>query len=166
MRFLPLSLLAVLTGADGFVDMGKFGRSKLDLLRRFRPFANGTPSHDQLGDIFAVLDPERFQQSFIAWVADLTGAPADVIAIDGKTSRRSYSKKGEASPLHTLSAFAVRQRLVLGQTKVATKSNEIVATPKLVPSNAGAKPINRALPSLVAPCYHFSLSALCTVEGD
>ena len=129
---LLLSLLAVLAGADGFVDIAKFGRSKLDLLRRFRPFANGTPSHDQLGDIFAVLDPERFQQSFIAWVADLTGAPADVIAIDGKTSRRSYSKKGEASPLHTLSAFAARQRLVLGQTKVAAKSNEIVAIPKLL----------------------------------
>ena len=129
---LLLSLLAVLAGADGFVDIARFGRGKLEFLRRFRPFDNGTPSHDQLGDIFAVLDVERFQQSFIAWVATLTGAPAEVIAIDGKTSRRSYTRKGEAAPLHTLSAFAARQRLVLGQIRVDAKSNEIVAIPKLL----------------------------------
>jgi predicted transposase YbfD/YdcC len=129
---LLLSLLAVLAGADGFVDIAKFGRSKLAFLRRFRAFANGTPSHDQLGDIFAVLDPERFQQSFVAWVAGLTGAPAEVIAIDGKTSRRSYSRKGQSAALHTLSAFAARQRLVLGQMKVDAKSNEIVAIPELL----------------------------------
>jgi len=100
-------------------------------LRRFRPFANGTPTHDRLGEIFAALDAERFQQCFVAWVAASTGIAAEVIAIDGKTSRRSYQKKGEA-PIHIVSAFAARQRLVLGQVKVAEKSNEITAIPKLL----------------------------------
>ena len=122
----------MLAGAETFVDIARFGDRKLDLLRRFRPFRDGTPSHDHLGDIFATLDAEHFQRCFVAWVAALTGAPAEVIAIDGKTSRRSYQKKGAKAPIHMVSAFAARQRLVLGQVKVAEKSNEIVAIPKLL----------------------------------
>ena len=126
---LLLALLAVLAGAETFVDIARFGAKKLTLLRRFRPFLGGTPSHDHLGDIFASLDAEHFQRCFVAWVAALTGAPAEVIAIDGKTSRRS---KGANAPIHMVSAFAARQRLVLGQVKVAEKSNEIIAIPKLL----------------------------------
>ena len=129
---LLLCLLAVLAGAETFVDIARFGEKKIDLLRRFRPFRDGTPSHDHLGDIFATLDAEKFQHCFVAWVADLTGASADVVAIDGKTLRRSYQKKGAKAPIHIVSAFAARQRLVLGQVKVAEKSNEIVAIPKLL----------------------------------
>src|SRR5271165_7350198 len=129
---LLLCLLAVLAGADTFVDIARFGGKKIDLLRRFRPFRDGTPSHDHLGDIFATLDAAQFQRCFVAWVAALTGAPADVIAIDGKTLRRSYQKKGAKAPIHMVSAFAARQRLVLGQVKVAEKSNEIVAIPALL----------------------------------
>jgi predicted transposase YbfD/YdcC len=129
---LLLCLLAVLGGADSFVDIARFGEKKIGLLRRFRPFRDGTPSHDHLGDIFATLDAEAFQRCFVAWVAALTGAPADVIAIDGKTLRRSYQKKGAKAPIHMVSAFAARQRLVLGQVKVAEKSNEIIAIPKLL----------------------------------
>jgi hypothetical protein len=92
---LLLYLLAVLAGAKTFVDIALFGETKLGLLRRFLLFANRTPSHDHLGDIFANLDAEAFQRCFVAWVASLTGAPAEVIAIDGKTLRRSYHKKGE-----------------------------------------------------------------------
>lgn len=125
-------LLAVLAGAETFVDIARFGERKLDLLRRFRPFHDGTPSHDHLGDILATLDAEEFQRRFVAWVAALTGTSADVIAIDGKTLRRSYQKKGAKAPIHMVSAFAARQRLVLGQVKVADKSNEIVAIPKLL----------------------------------
>ena len=131
-EILLLCLLAVLAGAETFVDIARFGQKKLDLLRRFRPFRDGTPSHDHLGDIFATLDAEKFQRCFVAWVAALTGASADVIAIDGKTLRRSYQKKGAKAPIHMISAFAARQRLVLGQIKVAEKSNEIVAIPKLL----------------------------------
>src|SRR3954449_11161081 len=129
---LLLCLLAVLAGAESFVEIARFGTRKLDLLRRFRTFADGTPSHDQLGDIFATLDAEKFQHCFVAWVASLTGAPAGVIAIDGKTVRRSYQEKGKKAAIHMVSAFAARQRLVLGQVKVADKSNEIVAIPKLL----------------------------------
>jgi predicted transposase YbfD/YdcC len=114
------------------VEIARFGTQKLALLRRFRAFADGTPSHDQLGDIFATLDAEKFQHCFVAWVASLTGAPAGVIAIDGKTVRRSYQEKGRKAAIHMVSAFAARQRLVLGQVKVAEKSNEIVAIPKLL----------------------------------
>ena len=129
---LLLCLLAVLGGAETFVDIARFGEKKLGLLRRFRPFRDGTPSHDHLGDIFATLDAEAFQRCFVAWVAALTGTPKDVIAIDGKTLRRSYQKKGGKAPIHMVSAFAARQRLVLGQVKVAEKSNEIVAIPALL----------------------------------
>src|SRR5450759_2037138 len=129
---LLLCLLAVLGGAETFVDIARFGEKKIGLLRRFRPFRDGTPSHDHLGDIFATLDAEEFQRRFVAWVAALTGAPKDVIAIDGKTLRRSYQKKGGKAPIHMVSAFAARQRLVLGQVKVADKSNEIVAIPTLL----------------------------------
>jgi predicted transposase YbfD/YdcC len=126
---LLLALLAVLAGAETFVDIARFGAKKLPLLRRFRPFLGGTPSHDHLGDIFASLDAEHFQRCFVAWVTALTGARAEVIAIDGKTSRRS---KGAQTAIHMVSAFAARQRLVLGQVKVAEKSNEIIAIPKLL----------------------------------
>jgi len=129
---LLLCLLAVLAGAETFADIARFGEKKLSLLRRFLPFRNGTPAHDHLGDIFAVLDAETFQRCFVSWVAAFTGAPVDVIAIDGKTSRRSYQKKGAKEAIHMVSAFATRQRLVLGQTKVAEKSNEIIAIPKLL----------------------------------
>ena len=129
---LLLSLLAVLAGAEAFTDIARFGQKKLDLLRRFRPFVDGTPPHDTLGDIFASLDAEKFQQCFVSWVASITGTPSDVIAIDGKTVRRSGSKKDSKAPIHMVSAFAARQRLVLGQVKVSEKSNEIVAIPKLL----------------------------------
>src|SRR5436305_8972797 len=129
---LLLCLLAVLAGAETIVDIARFGEKKLELLRRFRPFRDGTPSHDHLGDIFATLDAAQFQRCFVAWVAALTGTPAEVIAIDGKTLRRSYQKKGAKAAIHMVSAFAARQRLVLGQVKVAEKSNEIIAIPKLL----------------------------------
>jgi len=129
---LLLCLLAVLAGSEAITDIARFGEKKLDLLRRFRPFRDGTPAHDHLGDILATLDAEQFQRCFVAWVAALTGAPADVIAIDGKTVRRSGHKKGAKAPIHMVSAFAARQRLVLGQVKVAEKSNEIVAIPALL----------------------------------
>src|SRR5271168_5129777 len=131
-EILLLCLLAVLAGSEAFTEIARFGERKLTLLRRFRPFKDGTPAHDHLGDIFATLDAAQFQRCFIAWVAAVTGVPAGVIAIDGKTVRRSHQKKGAKAAIHMVSAFAARQRLVLGQVKVAEKSNEIVAIPKLL----------------------------------
>ena len=131
-EILLVVLLGVLAGCESWVEIAKFGEAKLDLLRRFRPFKDGTPSHDQLGDIFAALDAEQFQGCFIAWVGKLTGLSADIIAIDGKTLRRSYQEGGAKAPIHMISAWSARQNLVLGQAKVADKSNEITAIPKLL----------------------------------
>ena len=127
---LLLCLLAVIAGAEVITVIARFGDKKLELLRRLRPFREGTPSHDHLGDILATLDPEAFQRCFVAWAAALVGVPEGVIAVDGKTVRRSKSKTD--LPIHMVSAFAARQRLVLGQVKVAEKANEIVAIPKLL----------------------------------
>src|SRR5208337_3487949 len=131
-EILLLCLLAVLAGAESFTEIALFGVKKLEFLRRFRPFKDGTPAHDHLGDILAVPDAEQFQRCFVGWVAAVTGVPSGVVAIDGKTVRRSGHKRGGKAPIHMISAFAARQRLVLGQIKVAEKSNEIVAIPRLL----------------------------------
>src|SRR5271169_3028172 len=129
-EILLLCLLAVLAGAETITDIARFGEKKLELLRRFRPFEAGTPAHDHLGDILATLDAEAFQRCFVGWVAALIGVPEGVVAIDGKTVRRSKGAAKDA--IHMVSAFAARQRLALGQVKVADKANEIVAIPKLL----------------------------------
>jgi len=131
-EILLLCLLAVLAGAENFVEIARFGDKKTELLRRFLPFRDGTPSHDQLCDIFATIDAEKFQRCFADWVASITGVSADVVAIDGKTSRRTADKRKGKTAIHMVSAFAARQRLVLGQVKVADKSNEIIAIPALL----------------------------------
>src|SRR5712672_3584555 len=81
-EILLLVLLGVLASCESWVEIARFGDKKLDLLRRFRPYLDGTPSHDQLGDIFAALDAAQFQSCFIGWVGKLTGLCADIIAID------------------------------------------------------------------------------------
>ena len=129
---LLLVLLGVIAGCESWVEIAKYGERKLALLRRFRPFKDETPSHDQLGDIFSVLDAEQFQKCFVAWVSGLTGLGPEIIAIDGKTLRRSYQEGGAKAPIHMVSAWSAKQNLVLGQVKVADKSNEITAIPKLL----------------------------------
>jgi Transposase DDE domain/DDE_Tnp_1-associated len=94
--------------------------------------AEGKPSHDQFGNLFAALNAEAFQGCFIAWVASLTKLGPEIVAIDGKTLRRSYQEGGAKAPIHMISAFSSRQRMVLGQRKVADKSNEITAIPELL----------------------------------
>ena len=129
---LLLVLLGVIAGCESWVEIARYGEKKLALLRRFRPFKDETPSHDQLGDIFSVLDAEQFQMCFVAWVAGLTGLGPEIIAIDGKTLRRSFQDGGAKAPIHMVSAWSAKQNLVLGQVKVAEKSNEITAIPKLL----------------------------------
>lgn len=129
---LLLTLCAVLCGADGWVSVALFGKQKLEFLRRFLPFANGTPSHDQLGLIFGALDAAAFQTCFIAWTQSLARAIDGVVAIDGKTARRSFDRALGKEAVHMISAWSSAHKLVLGARAVDEKSNEITAIPELL----------------------------------
>lgn len=129
---LLLTLCAVLCGADGWVSVALFGQQKLAFLRRFLPFENGVPSHDQLGLIFGALDAEGFQRCFIAWTQSLAGTLQGVVAIDGKTARRSFDRADNKGALHMVSAWSSTQNLVLGTRATTEKSNEITAIPELL----------------------------------
>lgn len=125
-------LVAVLCGAEGWVDVEEYGEAKLDFLRRFLPFAHGIPSHDTFSDVFNALDRERFKAAFIAWTAALQENIREIVAIDGKTLRRSFDRGDGQGPIHMISAWAAGQRLVLGQLAVGAKENEITAIPELL----------------------------------
>ena len=107
--------------------MEQFGIVKLDWLRRFLKLENGIPSHDTFGRVFRLIDPKEFGQRFLAWVGSICGENG-LIAIDGKTLRRSYDKRDSKAAIHMVSAWAVENRLVLGQVK----TNEITAIPELL----------------------------------
>lgn len=130
---LTLCICAIVSGAEGWQGIVDFGREKLDWLRRFVPLKNGIPSHDCLAYVFARLSPEKFRACFMAWVDEVREkTDGEVIAIDGKTSRRSKDSRRSQSALHLVSAWACANRLVLGQEVTAEKSNEITAIPKLL----------------------------------
>jgi predicted transposase YbfD/YdcC len=129
-EILLLVLCGVICGADGWVEVATFGKARLEYLRQFLPFEKGTPSHDTLGDLFSRLDPAEFQRCFTAWVESLQTGLKGVVAIDGKTLRHSFDEGHDA--IHVVSAWSSRQELILGQEKVADKSNEIKAVPKLL----------------------------------
>jgi predicted transposase YbfD/YdcC len=131
-EILLLLLSATLAGADDCVEMEFWGREQLPFLRRFLPYRHGVPSHDTLNGVLAALDPALFKACFVSWVEGLREAEPDLVAIDGKTSRRSHARGKGREPLHLVSAWASRQRLVLGQEAVAGKSNEITAIPLLL----------------------------------
>lgn len=131
-EILLLVLCATLSGMEDFVEIRLWGQERLNFLRRFLPYERGIASHDTLGDVINALDPELFKRCFLDWVAGLRDGAPEVIAIDGKTSRRSHARSRGREPLHLVSAWASRQRLVLGQEAVADKSNEIVAIPLLL----------------------------------
>jgi predicted transposase YbfD/YdcC len=127
-----LVLSATIAGADDFVETVLWGNEHLAFLRRFYPYEPGIPSHDTLCDVFAALDPELFKSCFLAWVSELRDDDPEIIAIDGKTSRRSRDRRKGRNPLHLVSAWAARQRIVLGQQATEEKSNEITAIPLLL----------------------------------
>jgi predicted transposase YbfD/YdcC len=131
-ELLLLVLSATLAGMEDFVEIKLWGEQRLDFLRRFYPYERGVASHDTLNDLVNAFDPEVFKACFSAWVAGLRETTPDLIAIDGKTSRRSHDRTKGRAPLHTVSAWASRQRLVLGQEAVEEKSNEIIAIPLLL----------------------------------
>ncbi len=129
---LVVAVCAVLSGADTFVEIEAWGKEKLDWLRKYLRLEQGIPCHDTFGRVFAAIDADEFTAAFLRWVGQ--GVPAlakdEVVAIDGKTSRRSG--KAGATPLHLVSAFAARAGLVLGQRATAAKSNEKTAIPELL----------------------------------
>ena len=131
-EILLVSLCAVICGADSWVEVSTFGKMKVEFLRRFLPFGDGVPSHDTFGDVFAALDPEAFKDCFVAWTAGLARHIEGVVAVDGKTLRGSFDRANGQAAIHMVSAWSSSQHLVLGQEKVADKSNEIIAIPKLL----------------------------------
>ena len=131
-EILLLMLCATISGADDFVEIHLWGCERRDFLRRFLPFEHGIPSHDTLCDVIAAIDPTLFKTCFMTWVEELRDDAPEVIAIDGKTSRRSHARPKGCAALHTVAAWATRQRLVLGQEAVSEKANEIVAIPLLL----------------------------------
>lgn len=133
-EILLLVLAATVAGADDFVETTIWGEENRAFLRRFFPYANGIPSHDTLCDVFAAIDPELFKSCFLTWVEDLRDGAPEIIAIDGKTSRRSHDRGKGRKPLHMVSAWATSQRIVLGQEATEEKSNEITAIPRLLRS--------------------------------
>ena len=130
---MAIAICAVVCGADAWTEVEDFGKIKKKWLKRFLALPHGIPSHDTFGRVFAALDPEAFQQCFVRWVqlvAHLTAG--EVIAIDGKTLRRSHDAVKHKDAIHLVSAWATANRLVLGQVKVADKSNEMTAIPELL----------------------------------
>jgi predicted transposase YbfD/YdcC len=130
---LVIAVCAVIACAESWDDIALYGRSKLAWLSTFLDLPNGIPSHDTFRRVFMLIDPDAFEAGFTAWAGALAaGFEREVVAIDGKTLRRSFDHGREQSPLHMVSAWASERGLVLGQRCVEDKSNEITAVPELL----------------------------------
>jgi len=128
-----LSLCGVLAGCEAFTEIEQFGKHKEGFFRGFLELPNGIPSHDTFGRVFQLLDPEGFEQCCLAWVRSLQKDFKDAsIAIDGKTLRRSFDHAEGLRPLHVLSVWCGDHNLILGQTAVDVKGNEINALPETI----------------------------------
>lgn len=128
-----IAICAVICGAEGWVEVEAFGKTKKKWLKRFLALPHGIPSHDTFGRVFAALDAAEFQRCFLEWVQAVNVLTAgQVIAIDGKTLRRSHDRRQGKAALHVVSAWATSNRLVLGQVAIDAKSNEITAIPELL----------------------------------
>jgi predicted transposase YbfD/YdcC len=130
---LVIAVCAVIACAESWDDIALYGRNKLGWLRSFLTLANGIPSHDTFRRVFMLIDPDAFEACFSAWAQSFAEAvDREVVAIDGKTVRRSFDRGRAQGPLHLVSAWASEQGLALGQREVDGKSNEITAIPALL----------------------------------
>jgi len=131
---LIIAITAVLCGADRWTEIEEFGKSNEEWFRKFLKLDHGIPSHDTFGRVFALLSPAAFQERFGAWIESVREAyeGEEIVAIDGKSLRRSHDRKRGRGPLHMVSAWAVNNRVVLGQRATEAKSNEITAIPELL----------------------------------
>lgn len=128
-----IAICAVIGGADSWNEIEAFGHAKEEWFKTFLKLPNGIPSHDTFGRVFALIDPVQFEKSFQSWVESITVLiKGTIVAIDGKTVRRSHDKKNDLSALHIVSAYASEQNLALAQRAIDTKSNELKAIPKLL----------------------------------
>ena len=128
-----IAVCAVICGADDFVAIAKFGRTKREWLARFLDLTNGIPSHDRFNAIFAAIKPAEFEKCLLSWITALHEiTDGQVIAIDGKTLRRSFDIVDSKAAIHMVSAWATVNHISLGQVVVDAKSNEITAIPKLL----------------------------------
>jgi predicted transposase YbfD/YdcC len=130
-NIIMVAVCGVIAGADSWVEIEHFGHDRIDWLKTFLELPNGIPSHNTFGRVFALINPQQFQLSFASWMRSVvTLTSGKVIAIDGKTNRRTYSKN--TKPLHLVSAFATANGVALGQVATDQKSNEITAIPELL----------------------------------
>ncbi len=130
---LTIAICAVICGADSYSDMEQFGKAKQEWFGTFLNLPNGIPSHDTFSRVLSVLDPEALSACFASWVeAIATVSQGEIIAVDGKTLRRSFDQASGKGPIHMVSAWATTNGLSLGQVKTSEKSNEITAIPKLL----------------------------------
>jgi len=133
MDIIVLTVCAVISGSETWEEIEDYGKFKEGWLTRFLPLANGIPSHDTIRRLFIRLNPEELQRCFLRWIESVRSVVAgDVVAIDGKTLRRSGEHATGKSPIHLVSAWAVSTQMVLGQVKTEAHSNEITAIPALL----------------------------------
>jgi predicted transposase YbfD/YdcC len=147
---LLLLTCATIADCDDFDEIVAWGKHHLDFLRRFAPFHFGIPCARWLRTLVNRLDPELFGSCFESWIKELWPGRHDLIAIDGKTSRRTHDKRKGLKALHTLSAYATNARLVLTQLSVPEKTNEITAIPELLDHLAETKQLEGALVTIDA----------------
>lgn len=130
---LVIAICAVICGADNWEEVQLFGEAKEAWFKTFLELPNGIPSHDTFWRVFARLDPQQFQESFVKWISSMAEVTqGQVIAIDGKSLRRSHDRGLGRGAIDMVSAWAAENHLVLGQVKVDDKSNEITAIPELL----------------------------------
>lgn len=130
---MTIALCAMVCGADNWVDIQNYGHAKEAWLKQFLDLPHGIPSHDTFGRLFAALDADQFEHCFRSWISAVAKVfKAEVIAIDGKTARRSHDRRLAKRAIHMVSAWAADNRIVLGQVKTEDHSNEIVAIPMLL----------------------------------
>jgi predicted transposase YbfD/YdcC len=128
-----IAILAIISGADGWVAIEAYGNAKYEWLKSFLELPNGIPSHDTFSRVFALIEPQQFQEGFLSWVNSIVKElKLEVIAIDGKTMKQSYDRNDQQKALHIVSAWSSSHQLVLGQKKVHKKSNELTAIPELI----------------------------------
>src|SRR5919112_4406768 len=132
-HFVTLTICAVICGADGPSDIEQYGNEKHEWLKTFLTLPNGIPSHDTIGRVLARIDPKHFQSCFLRWMQHICQlSNGEVVPIDGKTLRHSSDTELDQPAIHMVSAWATTNQMVLGQLKVAEKSNEITAIPELI----------------------------------